>query len=130
MLSCLENYDLLCKNIFNYIGHVQPLIIVPVDITFDFSKFYFACKANLHLRSDISNKKKHEKIFLRRLSLSRFLSKTLRVNKITMKKSLKKKKNCRSEAFLNCRPRHSRIQMNTHDISCVRSYVNINYVCM
>ena len=37
-----------------------------------------------------SSKMKYKKIFLRRLPLSRFLAKTLRVNKIAMKKFLKK----------------------------------------
>ena len=51
---------------------------------------------------------KYEKIFLRRLPLSRFLIKTLRVIKIAMQSF---SKICRSDSSLNCRSRHSRIKL-------------------
>ena len=62
-------------------------------------------------RSDI--KAKYDKIFLQWLSLSRFLAKTQRVNKIAMKSLKKEKKNSWLESTLNCRFRHSCIKL-TH----------------
>ena len=51
-----------------------------------------------------------QKVFLRRFPLSRFLAKTLRVNKIAMKSF---QQICRSESALNCRSRHLCIKL-TH----------------
>ena len=74
-------------------------------------------------RSNIFNNTK--KIYLRRLPLSRFLAKTLKVNKIAMKSV--SKQICRSESTLDCRsPRHSCIKLtHTTYVSCVRNYVVI-----
>ena len=54
----------------------------------------------------------------RRLPLSRFLAKTLRVNKPLMKKFLKKI--CRSVSTLNCNPT-AHYKIKAHNMSGVRS---------
>ena len=56
------------------------------------------------------------KMFLLWFPLSRFLAKTLRVNKM---KSFSKI--CRLESTLNCRSRHLMYKINTHNISDVRN---------
>ena len=61
-------------------------------------------------RSDISKKRNVKKTFLRRLPLSRFLAKTLRVNKIAIKSF---SKICTLDSTLNCECRHSCIKL-TH----------------
>ena len=70
-------------------------------------------------RSDISNLTKYNEIFLRRLTLSRFLVKTVSANISPMKNF---SKICRSESSLNYRSHHSCIKINKHNKSGVRNY--------
>ena len=63
-------------------------------------------------KPNILNEMKYETIFLRWLSLSRFLAKTLRINKIALKSW---SKIYRLETILNCRSCHSYIKLtHTH----------------
>ena len=71
-------------------------------------------------KSDISNVTKYEKIFIRRLTFSRFLAKTLRVIKTAMESFSKKLSD--SDFKLQVLPLIYKI--STHNVSGVRNQVN------
>ena len=65
----------------------MEILLIPDDF-----QIYKATVTESSPGSDISDKKKYEKIFLGRLFLNRFFFKTLRTNEIAIKKFLKMKK--------------------------------------
>ena len=82
------------------------------------------CKVRVRIPVQASKRNMKIKIFLRRFPLSRFLSKTLSVNKPDMKNFLKKKKKKKSNVWNRLStvgPKPLTYKINAHNMSGMRS---------